>query len=227
MQINRVKVCYGKIMSTTKASAPGMNKFALFLMRLLCIGMFLAGCYIFIRGMTKGNLFEALFSFLGLALPLAAISGFLFYKYFLTTAVDGIVDSMFLSRRYLKEAPFALSPYYGALANGQYNKVIQDLGSLKKKEFYYPEVIYLYSQACMQVRGRTHEALDVMEDFFRSHGKRDLTLLMFYADAAKRFRPASEICKVLHAEEKKSGYSSHEKKMIHNRYTALQKEYDL
>lgn len=204
-----------------------MNKIVLFIMRILCLGLWAAAGLLFIRSLMKNNIVDALSTFLFAAIPVGVISGLLFYRYFTGPFAEMLVDGIFYPRKILKKVPLALSGFHGDLTNGHFSKVREEMRNLPRSAFRDPEVVYLYSQACMNIPGYEGEGLDVMENFFRTVRGRDENpfnqpLVFYYADTAKAFRSAEELCRVLAGEAGKSCYTAIEKKAIRTRISALE-----
>ncbi len=194
-----------------------MSKLPLYFMRLLCIGMFAGSVVLFVQALCTSNI--ALFVMY--ALPLGVLSGILFARYFVSQGVDHLIDSLFLSRQYLARVPVLLSAWQGDLIRGDYRKILQEMQQLPEAVFCDPEVTLLFARACMEMPGEELRGIEQMETFFRSGGKREIALLLYYADTAQPYRSPDDICTILNAECKKNGYSGYEKNLIQNRYSSM------
>ncbi len=210
-----------------------LAKLSLFLMRLFCIGIWLTAVGFFANALLcRRSIVAALSDFLFVALPLAAVSGLLFLRYFVFPWVDSIVEKIFWNSVHLKKTPLALTPFYGGLSNGAYFSVWQEMRDLPEEEFRDPEVVCLFAQACMNLPGQENEGVEAMETFFgrvrgNGHSADILTLLLYYADTALAFRTPGAVREVLEKALKKYRFAGHEEKAVRARVDALNKLEDV
>lgn len=192
--------------------------------RLISIAAFLFAAYLTALAFHNKNVLL----FIIAALPIGVIASLLCVRYFLPAFAEAFADFLLMPRRFLDKAPLILSSHYGDLANGAYQKVIDDLQDFPAEAFLNPEVVFLYAQACMRCPGYREEGLLKMEAFFRSRSREkdnenNIKLLMFYADVARNHRPAAHIIGILNNEAKNRCYNDNEKRAIRTRCAALGK----
>ena len=200
------------------------DKISFFIMRLISAAAFLFAVYLSLLAFHNSNIPL----FLLAALPVGVIATMLCIRYYLPGIAQNFTDSLLMPRHFLRKAPVILSPYYGDLANGAYQKVIDDLQTLPSDTFRNPEVVLIYAQACMNSPGYADEGLKAMEKFFRSalrekNNNHNLQLLLFYADSARNLRPAAFIVQILAKEAERRCYNESEKRAILTRCAALRK----
>ena len=200
------------------------DKISFFIMRLISAAAFLFAVYLTLLAFHNGNIPL----FLLAALPVGVIATMLCIRYYLPGFAENFTDFLLMPRRFLDKAPIVLSAYYGDLANGAYQKVIDDMQALPSDAFRNPEVVLIYAQACMNAPGYADEGVGTMEKFFRSaqrekNNKHNLQLLLFYADSARNLRPAAFIVQILAKEAERRCYHESEKRAILTRCAALRK----
>ena len=193
-------------------------------MRLISAAAFLFAVYLSLLAFHNSNIPL----FLLAALPVGVIATMLCIRYYLPGFAEKFIDFLLMPRRFLDKAPIVLSAYYGDLANGAYQKVIDDMQALPSDAFRNPEVVLIYAQACMNAHGYADEGVGTMEKFFRSaqrekNNKHNLQLLLFYADSARNLRPAAFVVQILAKEAERRCYNESEKRAILTRCAALRK----
>lgn len=198
------------------------DKISLWIMKLICCGAFLFAGHLFFLAFRNKSVLVLLVA----ALPAGLIASLLAVRYFLPGIAEKFTYSLLMPSRHLDKAPMILSPYYGYLTNGAYQRVIDELDAHPAQIFRDPEVVLIYAQACMNVRGREEVGLLKMESFFRTSRRENgnalnLQLLFFYADSARRFRNPEIIVAILSHEAKMNCYSEHEKRAILTRCAAM------
>lgn len=200
-----------------------LDKISLVLMKLICCAAFIFAAYLMICTFKQKNLLLFI-----VALPVALIASILTVRYFLPGIAEKFTYGLLMPSHHLDKAPIPLSPFYGDLANGAYQKVIREISAAPDCIFLNPEALLIYAQACMNLPEYRKEGLLRMELFFqssrRSKGNEfNLQLLFYYADVARQYRKTADIVMILSSEAEKNSYSDHEKRAIRTRCAALAK----
>lgn len=189
----------------------------------LFFAVLISGVLLAYQAFSKGQMVYLIFG----VLPCGLLAAALFIKFYLPKIGEWFSFSLLFPRKFLKKAPVVLSPFIGLLTNEKYQEAFSGLQPLAQQYPENPDVVLLFAQSCMKLRGAEEIGFTVMEQHFalddRSASKNHLKLLFFYADKAIEYQYTDSLIPVLTREREKEFYTDSERKAIRIRLDSLRR----
>ena len=135
-----------------------LDKISLVLMKLICCAAFVFAAYLMICTFKQKNLLLFI-----VALPVALIASILTVRYFLPGIAEKFTYGLLMPSHHLDKAPIPLSPFYGDLANGAYQKVIREISAA-------PDCIFSQSGSTVDLCPGMYEFAGVPAGRITAHG---------------------------------------------------------
>ena len=180
------------------------------LWKILFFVFLIIGIFVSWKMFSTGSLLTPIF-----ILPCGIILGGLFIKAYLPQIGERIAFSSLFPRKFLKKPPPLLSPYHGMLASGKYQEAMEMLFPLINEYPEDPEIIWLFSNACLNVSGYEGNAFETMEKYFSLTDRKSspycVKLLLFYADMSVKYEYFEHLLDIMTNELKQKCYTDLEK----------------
>ena len=197
------------------------DKITKLILKIIYFTVLVSGIYLAYISFAQGKLLVFIFG----VLPCGSILGIISVKLWLPKFGEWVGFGFLFPRTFLGKAPLSLSPYWGMLIHEDYAGMLAGLQPLIPENPGHPDLIYLYTQACMNIPGMEKEGFDVMEQHFslsdREHSENHIKLLFYYADKSAEYQKYDFLESILQQELGREYYTDSEKKMIETRLNSI------